>query len=324
MMSKSILFILLFTLQLIHVSYGQEYDYIVSKEGNGNFSTVQEAINATPDFRKKVTRILIRKGIYKEKIIIAGSKQLIQLIGEPNQKVVLTYDDFAQKKNSFGEEMGTSGSSSILIYGDGFYAQNITFENSSGPVGQAVAAWIAADKAIFQNCIFLGFQDTLYTYGKGARQFYLNCHIEGTVDFIFGSSTAWFEKCILLCKNSGYITAASTPIDVKNGYLFHECQIIGDRSTGKFYLGRPWRPHAKVIFINTTLPEFIDEGGWDNWRNIDNEKTAYFAEYGNKGSGSHMGKRVHWSHQLTNYEAAKYQINTYFDDWNPIDIIENP
>lgn len=323
-MSKSILFILLFTLQLIHVSYGQEYDYIVSKEGNGNFSTVQEAINATPDFRKKVTRILIRKGIYKEKIIIAGSKQLIQLIGEPNQKVVLTYDDFAQKKNSFGEEMGTSGSSSILIYGDGFYAQNITFENSSGPVGQAVAAWIAADKAIFQNCIFLGFQDTLYTYGKGARQFYLNCHIEGTVDFIFGSSTAWFEKCILLCKNSGYITAASTPIDVENGYLFHECQIIGDRSTGKFYLGRPWRPHAKVIFINTTLPEFIDEGGWDNWRNIDNEKTAYFAEYGNKGSGSHMGKRAHWSHQLTNYEAAKYQINTYFDDWNPIDIIENP
>jgi pectinesterase len=323
-MSKRILFILLITLQLIHVSYAQEYDYIVSKEGNGNFSTVQEAIDATPDFRKKVTRILIRKGIYKEKIIIAGSKQLIQLIGEPNQQIVLTYDDFAQKKNSFGEEIGTSGSSSILIYGDGFYAQNITFENSSGPVGQAVAAWIAADKAIFQNCIFLGFQDTLYTYGKGARQFYLNCHIEGTVDFIFGSSTAWFEKCILLCKNSGYITAASTPIDVKNGYLFHECQIIGDRSTGKFYLGRPWRPHAKVIFIDTTLPEFIDEGGWDNWRNIDNEKTAYFAEYGNKGSGSHMGKRVHWSHQLTNYEAAKYQISTYFDDWNPIDIIENP
>lgn len=323
-MSKRILFILLITLQLIHVSYAQEYDYIVSKEGNGNFSTVQEAINATPDFRKKVTRILIRKGIYKEKIIIAGSKQLIQLIGEPNQKVVLTYNDFAQKKNSFGEEMGTSGSSSILIYGDGFYAQNITFENSSGPVGQAVAAWIAADKAIFQNCIFLGFQDTLYTYGKGARQLYVNCHIEGTVDFIFGSSTVWFEKCILLCKNSGYITAASTPIDVKNGYLFHECQIIGDRSTGKFYLGRPWRPHAKVIFQHTTLPNFIDEGGWDNWRNIDNEKTAYFAEYGNKGPGSQVEKRVHWSHQLTDSEAAKYQINTYFDDWDPSDIIKNP
>lgn len=321
-MSKHLIVMVFITFQWIQFSFAQEYDFIVSKQGDGHFNTVQEAINATPDFRKKTTRILIKKGIYKEKIIVSGTKQYIQIIGEQNQKVILTYDDFAQKQNNFGEEIGTSGSSTIFIYGDGFYAQNITFENSSGPIGQAVAAWVAADKAIFQNCVFLGFQDTLYTYGKGARQLYLNCFIEGTVDFIFGSSTAWFEKCTLRCKNSGYITAASTPIDIKNGYLFNQCQIIGNQSTGKFYLGRPWRPYAKVVFIHTEMPAFIDPRGWDNWRNIENEKTTYFAEYGNKGLGSNMENRVPWIHNLTETEAAKYQISTYFDDWNPIDFIQ--
>ena len=158
------------------------FEFVVAQDGSGDFRTVQEAINAVPDMRKKFrTTILIKAGTYKEKIVIAESKQAVSLIGEGD--VVLTYDDYASKHNRFGEEMGTSGSASIYIYGDDFYAENITFENSAGPVGQAVAAFVNGDRAMFKNCRFKGHQDTLYTYGKTSRQYYENCYIEGTVDF---------------------------------------------------------------------------------------------------------------------------------------------
>ena len=174
--------------------YIRQFDYVVAQDGSGDFFTVQEAINAVPDFRKDVrTTILIRKGTYKEKLIIPESKINISLIGEDG--AILTYDGFANKKNVFGENMGTSGSSSCYIYAPDFYAENITFENSSGPVGQAVACFVSADRVYFKNCRFLGFQDTLYTYSKQSRQYYEDCYIEGTVDFIFGWSTAVFNRC---------------------------------------------------------------------------------------------------------------------------------
>ena len=151
--------------------YIRQFDYVVAQDGSGDFFTVQEAINAVPDFRKDVrTTILIRKGTYKEKLIIPESKINISLIGEDG--AILTYDGFANKKNVFGENMGTSGSSSCYIYAPDFYAENITFENSSGPVGQAVACFVSADRVYFKNCRFLGFQDTLYTYSKQSRQYY--------------------------------------------------------------------------------------------------------------------------------------------------------
>lgn len=189
--------------------YIRHYDYVVAQDGSGDFFTVQEAINAVPDFRKNTrTTILVRKGTYKEKIIIPESKINISLIGE--EGAVLTNDDFANKKNVFGENMGTSGSSGCYIYAPDFYAKNITFENSSGPVGQAVACFVSADRAFFKNCRFLGFQDTLYTYGKQSRQYYEDCYIEGTVDFIFGWSTAVFNRCHIHSKRDGYVTAPST------------------------------------------------------------------------------------------------------------------
>ena len=182
--------------------YVRHYDYVVAQDGTGDFFTVQEAINAVPDFRKNVrTTILVRKGTYKEKIIIPESKINISLIGEDG--AVLTNDDFANKKNVFGENMGTSGSSSCYIYAPDFYAENITFENSAGPVGQAVACFVSADRAFFKNCRFLGYQDTLYTYGKQSRQYYEDCYIEGTVDFIFGWSVAVFNRCHIHSKRDG-------------------------------------------------------------------------------------------------------------------------
>lgn len=312
------LFLLIFTSLCLSVNAIEvKPDFIVAADGSGNFKTVQEAINAVPDFRKKETIIFIKKGIYKEKLVLAASKQQVRLIGESLNETILTYDDYAQKKNAFGEEKGTSGSSSFYIYGEGFSAENLTFENSAGPVGQAVAVWAGGDKLVFINCRFLGFQDTLYTYGANNRQYYKNCYIEGTVDFIFGASTAWFEQCNIFCKKTGYITAASTADTTRYGYVFNKCKIIGDAAANSFYLGRPWRPYAKVAYLNCELPDLIRPEGWHNWGKESNEKTAYYAEYKNTGKGAKPNNRVNWSHQLTEAEYQAYILENVFRGWNP-------
>lgn len=223
------------------------YDFVVAKDGSGDFKTIQQAINAVPDLRKNRTTIFIKNGVYKEKLNLPSTKQNVKFIGQNVDSVVFTYDDYANKKNIFGEEIGTSGSASFFIHGDGFIAENITFQNSSGPVGQAVAVRTAADRIKFINCKFLGFQDTLYTWGYGAssRQYYKNCYIEGTTDFIFGSSTAVFDECTIYGKTGGqFFTAASTPDTARFGYVFINSKINGAAGTD-YYLGRPWRLFAK-------------------------------------------------------------------------------
>lgn len=312
-----LLLLLISTSCLSLATEADKYDFIVAQDGSGNFKTVQQAIDAVPDMRKKITTIFIKKGIYKEKLILAGSKQMVKFIGEDVNKTILTYDDWAQRKNRFGEDIGTSGSSSFFIYGDNFSAENITFQNSAGPVGQAVAVWAAGDRMAFKNCRFLGFQDTLYTFGRGSRQYYKDCYIEGTVDYIFGSSTAVFEDCELFCKKSGYVTAASTPDTTKFGYVFLNCKIRGDAPEGSFFLGRPWRPYAKVVFINSDMSNVINAKGWDNWGKESNEKTTYYAEYKNKGAGFKPDRRVPWSHQLAEIQVRDYTLDKIFRGWVP-------
>ena len=296
----------------------RHYDYVVAQDGSGDFFTVQEAVNAVPDFRKNVrTTILVRKGTYKEKIIIPESKINISLIGEDG--TILTNDDFANKKNVFGENMGTSGSSSCYIYAPDFYAENITFENSAGPVGQAVACFVSADRAYFKNCSFLGFQDTLYTYGKQSRQYYEDCYIEGTVDFIFGWSTAVFNRCHIHSKSGGYVTAPSTDQGQKYGYVFYDCRLTADDGVRDVALSRPWRPYAQAVFIRCNLGKHISPAGWNNWGNKEAEKTAFYAEYESTGEGANPKARVPYSHQLKNLKG--YEMETVLagdDGWNPV------
>lgn len=294
----------------------QDYDFTVSTDESGNFTTVQAAIDAVPHLRKKRTYILIKAGIYKEKIIIPTTKTNISFVGEGSDKTILTYDDYASKLNRFGEEIGTSGSSSIYIFGDGFEAKNMTFENSYGEGSQAVAVRIDGDQVKFENCRFIGNQDTLYPHGKNSRQYYKNCYIEGTVDFIFGWSTAWFEGCEIYAKRSGYITAASTEQNAKYGFIFNNCKIFGSAKAGTVYLGRPWRPHAQTVFMNCELSDIVHEDGWDSWRSEKKKKTAYYAEFQNNGLGFQPDKRVEWSHILTEKEAEKYTIENVLGDWN--------
>ena len=202
------------------------------------------------------------------------------------KKTILTYDDYASKKNRFGESVGTTGSTSFYIFAENFTAENITFENSSGPIGQAVAVRIDGDKVAFKNCRFLSFQDTLYPHGENSRQYYKNCYIEGTVDFIFGWSTVVFDSCTIFCKDHGYITAPSTTQNTKFGFVFLNCKITGNAPDASFYLGRPWRPYGKSVFIKCELGDHIKPEGWHNWNNKEAEKTAYFAEYENSGNSN--------------------------------------
>lgn len=303
-------------------SVAQTYHFAVAQDGTGDFLTVQKAINAVPDYRKAgPTRILIKRGVYKEKLIVPSSKEHVQLIGEDG--VVLTNDDFANKPNIFGENMGTSGSSSVYIFGNDFVAENITFENSSGPVGQAVACQIGANRVAFRRCRFLGFQDTLYTFGTLTREYFEDCYIEGTVDFIFGKATCVFNRCELRSKLSGgYLTAPATPEGVAYGYVFYDCLLTADDNVqdGSVWLSRPWRPFGQCVFIRCHMGRHIKPEGWNNWGKADNERTAYYAEYQSTGPGANAAARAPWSHQLTDigpYADMKL-ILAGDDGWAPL------
>ncbi len=297
----------------------RKYDFVVAQDYSGNFTTVQAAINAVPDFRKKETVIYIKNGVYKEKVVVPECKQMITIIGESAEGVILTYDDFANKKNIFGENKGTSGSSSWYVYGPDFHVKNVTFQNSSGPVGQAVAIHISGDRCIFVNCRFLGFQDTLYTYGKRSKQLYRNCYIEGTVDFIFGSSTAWFEECQIHSLRRGYLTAASTPEATEYGYVLNKCRLTAAEGVDRVMLGRPWRPYAHTVFIDCVMGKHIAAEGWNNWGK-EKEKTARYGEIGSvdeTGKPIDVSGRVKWTRKMNreDYTMEKVLADETKPEW---------
>lgn len=307
-----------------------KYNFVVAQDGSGDYKTVQEAFNAVPKLKTERTVIFVKKGTYKEVITLEADKNNVTLIGEDVDKVVITYDNYSSKINPVTNKgYGTSGSSSCFIIGNGFYAKNITFENASGPLGQALAINIQGDKAIFKNCKFLGFQDTMY--GADGRQYFKDCYIEGSTDFIFGSSTAFFDNCTLHTKGGSAITAASTKEYVNFGYVFNNCKITG---TGKHIttLGRPWRPYAAVAFINTEISDAIKPAGWNNWGKVENESTARYSEFNSSGAGAYPNERVNWMKKLTADQAKLYTIKnvlktTYanppiVDNWNPNKVID--
>ena len=302
---------------------GERYHYLVAKDGSGDFASVQEAINAVPNFRKVETKIFIKNGIYYEKLTLPSTKTNVTFIGETQDETVLTFDDSAQTLNVFGETLGTTGSSSFFVFGEGFKAKNITFENAAGDgrkVGQAVAVRVTGDKAMFENCRFLGYQDTLYLHGDKSRQYYKNCYIEGTVDFIFGWATAVFEDCVIFAKDYGYLTAASTNKESDYGLVFINCKLISDADESTFYLGRPWRDYAQTVFINCYMDKHIKSEGWHDWNKLHAHKTAFYAEYNSLGPGANKKNRVKWSKQLSKKKAAIYTAENILkgtDGWNP-------
>ena len=253
----------------------------------------------------KVT-VLVKKGVYKEKVVLPSWLENVDFIGENVENTIITYDDHANIN-----KMGTFRTYTLKVEGSSITFKNLTIENNAARLGQAVALHTEGDRLVFINCRFLGNQDTIYTGAKGTRLCFLNCYIEGTTDFIFGPSTALFHNCTIHSKANSYITAASTPKDIEVGYVFKNCKLTAAPDVDKVYLGRPWRPYAATVFINCEMGKHICPAGWDNWRNPENEKTARYAEYGNTGEGAETAVRVKWAKLLTEKEVAKYNEVDY-------------
>lgn len=310
---------LLLLLSVVSAAWAQERQdtIVVSRDGTGNFRTLQEAIESARAFMDYTVTIYVKNGVYKEKVIVPSWVENIDIIGEDRDKTIITYDDHANIN-----KMGTFRTYTVKVEGSDITFKNLTIENNAAQLGQAVALHTEGDRLKFINCRILGNQDTIYTGAKFTRLYFKDCYIDGTTDFIFGPSIALFEDCIIHSKRNSYVTAASTPKEAKYGYVFKHCKLTAEPGVDKVYLGRPWRPYAYTLFIECELGKHIVLAGWHNWGKQSNEETARYMEYKNTGEGANASERVAWSKQLTKKEAEAVTVDAIFrtqSNWNPID-----
>lgn len=310
---------LLLLLSVVSAAWAQERQdtIVVSRDGTGNFRTLQEAIESARAFMDYTVTIYVKNGVYKEKVIVPSWVENIDIIGEDRDKTIITYDDHANIN-----KMGTFRTYTVKVEGSDITFKNLTIENNAAQLGQAVALHTEGDRLKFINCRILGNQDTIYTGAKFTRLYFKDCYIDGTTDFIFGPSTALFEDCIIHSKRNSYVTAASTPKEAKYGYVFKHCKLTAEPGVDKVYLGRPWRPYAYTLFIECELGKHIVPAGWHNWGKQSNEETARYMEYKNTGEGANVSERVAWSKQLIKKEAEAVTVDAIFStqsNWNPID-----
>lgn len=306
-------------LSVVSAAWAQERQdtIVVSRDGTGNFRTLQEAIESARAFMDYTVTIYVKNGVYKEKVIVPSWVENIDIIGEDRDKTIITYDDHANIN-----KMGTFRTYTVKVEGSDITFKNLTIENNAAQLGQAVALHTEGDRLKFINCRILGNQDTIYTGAKFTRLYFKDCYIDGTTDFIFGPSTALFENCMIHSKRNSYVTAASTPKEAKYGYIFKHCKLTAEPGVDKVYLGRPWRPYAYTLFIECELGKHIVPAGWHNWDKQSNEETARYMEYKNTGEGANVSERVAWSKQLTKKEAEAVTVDAIFgtqSNWNPID-----
>jgi len=291
---------------------------VVAADGSGNFKTVQQAFDAVPANNKKPVTIFVKNGVYKEKLQLDSGKLYVTVIGEGKFNTILTYDDHTGKLSPTGDTIRTYSSQSFFMRADHFTARDITFQNDAGfTAGQAVAIQITGDEAAFINCRFIGNQDVLFPSKPATRQYFERCYIEGTTDFIFGPSIAWFEECHIHSKKNSHVTAASTPQQQEFGYVFNDCVLTGDTLLHNVSLGRPWRPYANVVYIHCYIDRHIMPQGWSNWNNTENYKTTRYAEYQDYGPGAQPSSRVNWSKQLSDKEVKRYSLKKVLSGWVP-------
>lgn len=318
----------------------------IAQDGSGDFTSVTAALQSIPPDNQEPVTLFIHNGIYKE--LITVSSPYVTLIGESREFTILTYDRYARMMMEDGMKRGTFRSYSCLIDTHDFTARNLTFENSSGrgiDVGQALALYVDGDRIFFEDCRFLGGQDTIFTAPLppkeiepngfigpkqfapriNGRHYYKNCYIEGDIDFIFGGATAYFEDCELFSKYVGrpvnsYVTAASTPEGQPYGYVMNNCRFTSQCPPRSAYLGRPWREYAKTVLINCFMDEHICEEGWDDWGKAHARATVFYGEYGSSGPSGSLEKRPDWIHRLTDRDLEHYtkeRVLAGNDFWNP-------
>jgi len=302
-------------------------------EGTTEFPTIQMAMDhhpfagIGPDGKPGRVYIEIAPGVYHERVIVTQNHTNITFLGmgKSPSDVVITNSLNAKQAG------GTFFTETVEVNGDGFEADNITFENAAGNTGQAVAVADRSDRSVFKHCRFLGHQDTLFAdYG---RQYYIDSYIEGGVDFIFGNATAVFDHDEIHSNGPGYLTAQSrTSPEQTTGYVILDSKVTSgmeqDASANPeapkkdaVGLGRPWRPYSRVIYLHTELPANVIPEGWNAWGRMSPGLHAYYAEYDSTGPGASPNTRLPWSHQLTAQEAAQYMPRVFLagkDRWNPV------
>lgn len=293
---------------------------VVARDGTGEFRTIGEAVEVCRAFMDYTKVIYVKRGLYKEKLTVPQWLTNIEIVGEDRDETIITYDDHANiRMPETSKPMGTFRTFTVRVQGSGITFKNITIENNAAQIGQAVALHTEGDRLTFVNCRLLGNQDTIYTGNGGTRLFFKDCLIEGTTDFIFGPSTAWFENCDIHSRRNSYITAASTPKDVKYGYVFNHCRLTADEGVTKVYLGRPWRDYGYTLFMNCEMGAHIRPEGWHHWEK-QREQTARYLEYNNSGPGANTDNRAAWSRRLSKKEAEGITMQAVFtidDTWTP-------
>lgn len=280
--------------------------FVVAKDGSGDFRTLQSAIDAMKSFPPERITIVVKRGVYREKVVVHEWNTRLSIVGEDKESTIISWDDhfkrIARGRNS------TFLTPTMRVDADDFVAQNLTIENTAGEVGQAIALAVNAKRAVFQMVRLLGNQDTLYVTGEGNRMFFDDCYVEGSTDFIFGGASAVFNNCTLHAKKNSYITAASTPANEVFGFVFINANLTAAPGVDAVYLGRPWREYAQTVFINSAMGRHILPAGWYNWGKTEAEGTVYYAEHQSSGPGGNTSERVSWSRQLTEDEAERYAV----------------
>ena len=296
-------------------------DVVVASDGSGQYKSLQEAISAAP-MRTGATDprwvIFVKAGTYRERVYVQRERGNILVVGEGAEKTIVTYDLNATLLGPDGKPIGTFRTPTVQIDGDGMIWENITLANGAGPVGQALALRVDADRVIFRHCRFLGWQDTILV--NRGRQYFADCYVEGHVDFIFGAATAYFDRCQIHCLKDGYITAASTPEGTAYGFVFADCRITGDAGV-KTYLGRPWRNFARTVFLRSEMSDVVRSEGWHNWSKPMAEQTTFYAEFGSTGPGASPATRVPWAKPLAAAYAAALtpaRVLAGTDGWHPL------
>lgn len=297
---------------------------VVAKDGSGDFTSIQKAFDAIPLHNETPTTIYVKSGVYKEKLHLDSTKSYVTLQGANRFNTIITFDDHTGKKTKSRKTINTMSSYTFLLDANNFLAKNITIQNNAGfHAGQAVGLDVRGDKDAFIDCRIIGNQDILFTQSANSREFYKNCYIEGTTDFIFGAATVYFDQCRIHSKKDSHVTAASTPKDHPFGYVFYDCELTGNPNVTKADLGRPWRAYAAVAYIHCYLGQHIKPAGWSNWHDTDRYKTARYSEYDSYGPGANPSSRVSWSHQLTAQKVKNYTIENVLNGWIPPDTQNN-
>lgn len=319
---------------------------VVAQDGSGDYCTLQAAIDSAPDNNKEQFVIYIKNGMYDaEKLIIPANKTNLALIGEDREKTVISYHIYDCKSPESENKCPATSwalwkenrdlirtSATLTIMADNCLLQNLTIENTAGPVGQALAVTLRGDRLIFRDCNLLGYQDTIFLWDDNKRSYFTNCMILGRTDYIYGGGIAFFQSCEIRSFGGGWITAPSTPESQKYGFVFNECNFTYASNSPRegddgqpVAIGRPWHKYPKVAILHSEMCAEIHPEGWPTTWNMEYAATSdklHLYEYKNRGKGADMTNRAKWVglRNLSSKEAKEYtaiKVLGGTDEWNP-------